>query len=310
MRNEIKHKSGGKAFLRLLSLFVLPLVLLAICAECYMRQCVPNSYRMKREMMDRMADSVQTIVLGNSHAYSGIRPALLPGVAVSLANVSQTAPIDLEILLRYAPKCPRLNHVYLVADNSNLFDAPMETTDEWFRITYYTLYMNRLCGHSPWSRYGLELAHWDSFKGKWRKYWEERRPDCDSLGWDTDNRLEVKSQEEWNRRQAEDALRRHTCKDWRWARANARAILAVASYCKSHGIRLTLLQTPVSSTYAAGIPARQRVFIQRLHLVAQQQFGAESLDFTALPLYPDDYFDGDHLTHEGAAKLTRVISKR
>ena len=307
MRNEMRHRSEGKAFVRLLFLCMLPLVLLAICAECYMRLCVPNSYRTKSEMMMRMADSVQTIVLGNSHAYSGIRPALLPGVAVNLANVSQTAPIDLELLKRYAPVCPNLSHVYLVADNSYLFDAPLETTDEWFRITYYTLYMNRLGGHSPWSRYGLELAHWDSFKGKLIKYWEECRPDCDSLGWDTDNRLESKSQEEWNRRQAEDALRRHTCQDRRWARLNARAVLDMARYCHSHGIRLTLLCTPVSPTYAAGIPTRQRAFIQKLHLVAQQQFGAESMDLTTMPLYPEDYFDGDHLTHEGAAKLTRLL---
>ena len=272
-----------------------------------MRWCVPNSYRMKAEVMERVHDSVEAIVLGNSHAYSGIRPALLPGVAVNLANVSQTLPIDLELLQRYAPQCPRLKHVILVADNSNLFDAPMETTDEWFRITYYTLYMNGLGGHSRWSRYGLELAHWDSFKGKLTKYWEMGHPDCDSLGWDTDNTLQTKSQEEWNRRQTEDALRRHTCKDWERARQNASAVLSIACFCQERHIRLTLLCTPVSSTYAAGIPRRQQTFIRNLHQVAHRHYGATSLDLTLMSLQPDDYFDGDHLTHEGAEKLTERL---
>lgn len=290
------------------ALFLLPLALLALAAEVYMRLCVPNSYKQKTVVMDRLADSVQTLVLGNSHAYSGIRPALLPDVAVNLANVSQVLPTDLELLLRYAPQCPQLRHVILVADNSNLFDLPLELTDEWWRVTYYTLYMRGLGGHSRCSRYGAELTHWSSFKAKMGKYWQLRHPDCDSLGWDTDNSLAAKNQAEWNGRIALDALRRHTCTDWQWARHNARAVLCIARYCQARGIRLTLVCTPVAPTYAAGIPARQEQFIRRLHAAAHRHFGAVSLDLTRLPLQPDDYFDGDHLTHEGAAKVTTLMA--
>ena len=50
---------------------------------------------------------VETIVLGNSHTYYGIRPELLPYAAVNLANVSQTLDIDLLLLEYYAPRLKR-----------------------------------------------------------------------------------------------------------------------------------------------------------------------------------------------------------
>ena len=49
--------------MRRLALFLLPLFLLAAATEFYVRQ-LPNSYRTKAQMMGRMADSVETIVLG------------------------------------------------------------------------------------------------------------------------------------------------------------------------------------------------------------------------------------------------------
>ena len=260
--------------------------------------------------MEQRHASVETLILGNSHAYSGIRPSLLPGVAVNLANVSQVPGTDLELLERYAPRCPHLKHVYLVCDNSNLFDLPMESTDEWWRCTYYNLYMDGLGGHSRMSRYGAEIFHFESFKGKLTKYWSMHRPDCDSLGWNTDNSLQAKNQEEWNTRLAIDALQRHTCKDWQQARRNVRHVFAIARYCLDRHIRLTLIATPVSPAYGAGIPARQRAVLQRLYRAAHDRFGAESLDFSRFPMpTDDDYFDGDHLTHEGAARFTKLLAE-
>lgn len=297
-------------FLQQLLLFLLPIALLAVGAECYMRCCVPNSYRIKAELMERTKDSVEAIVLGNSHAYSGIKPDLLPGVAVNMANVSQVLDTDLRLLERYAPQCPCLKQVYLVCDNSNLFDLSLEQTDEWFRCTYYTLYMDGLGGHSRWSRYGLELAHFNSFRGKLTKYWHLQRPDCDPLGWDTDNSLQAKREAGWDSTQVADALRRHTCNDWQQARRNARTVMEMARYCQTRGIRLTLLCTPVTPAYAAGVPPRQLEAIRRVHKEACQKYGAESLDLSRTEAFaPDDYFDSDHLTHEGAAKLTRLLAR-
>ena len=308
-------------FLRRLAFFLLPILLLAIAAEAYVRS-IPNSYRVKQQALEQMADSLQTIILGNSHAYSGLRPEFLPGSVLNLANVSQTLDVDHALLLRCIRQCPQLHDVILTLDNSNLFDRPMEQTDEWFRITYYTLYMHRLGGHNPWfSRYGVELFHFQSFQGKIRKWLQLRHADCTPLGWDTDNSREAREQmaaeaartqavATWDSLQTIKTLRRHTMRDERATRQNISHLQQMASLCQQHGIRLTLLCTPVRPDYASGIPhSQQQLILQTLH-DACQRYGARSLDLSRDTTFtPDEYFDPDHLNHEGAAHLTEILCK-
>ena len=291
-------------FLRL-ALFLLPLLLAATATELYVRS-LPNSYRIKRQAMERMEDSVETIVLGNSHAFSGIRPELLPGPAVNLANVSQTLDLDLLLLEHYAPHCPRLRQVILTVDNSNLFDLPMSQTDEWFRCGYYRRYMHLGPYHRP--RYWLELFHFESTCGKIQKWNQQRCPECTDLGWQTDNRLELKNQAEWQTTQVEKTLARHTCHDWQQAQENRKAVLSIARYCRDHDIQLWIVGTPVSPAYAAGIPVPQQSFIEATRRDAALQYRAHVLDFAPDKTFdPDDYFDPDHLAHEGAAKFTLLL---
>ena len=300
-----------RRFLLRLSLFLLPIALLAIGAEAYVRQ-IPNSYRIKQQLLDRVADSVETVILGNSHAYSGIRPELLPGVVANLANVSQTLDVDLALLERCIERCPQLKQVILVVDNSNLFDSPMEETGEWFRITYYTLYMQRLGGHNPYlSRYGLELLHFQSFCGKIKKWHQLQRPDCTPLGWDTNNSWAAKDQANWNQSSVDRKLSRHTCQDWEQARRNTAAAVKMARLCHQHHIRLTLLCTPVYKSYADGIPPRQQHWIEETHRACTEFAGVQSLDLSRDSTYSDDeYFDPDHLTHEGAEHLTLTLRQQ
>ena len=287
-------------------LFLLPLLLLATATELYVRS-LPNSYRIKRQMMERMEDSVETIILGNSHAYSGIRPELLPGCAVNLANVSQTLDLDLLLLEYYAPRCPRLRHIILTLDNSNLFDLPMQQTDEWFRCGYYRRYMH--LGPYYRLRYWLELFHVQSARGKMEKWIQQQHPDCTPLGWDTDNSLDQKNQKEWNTSQVERVLSRHHCSDWQQAQENQRLLLCIANYCCNHQLQLTLVAPPVYRAYSYGIPRRQRDFINQARQLCTETASARVLDFVCDSTYlDDDFFDPDHLTHEGAAKFTLQLA--
>lgn len=80
-----------------------------------------------------------------------------PCKTYNLCQVSQIFEYDEYLLKRYAPKLKKLREVILIADNSNLFDAPLEQT-EWFRCIYYRLYMD-YPKHSLWSKYGFELSN-------------------------------------------------------------------------------------------------------------------------------------------------------
>lgn len=294
-------------FLRHLFLFLLPLLILAGATEVYVRH-LPNSYRIKYELMAQVKDSVEVLILGNSHAYSGIRPELLPVCAANIANVSQTLDVDRLLLERYAPTCPRLRHVVLVLDNSNLFDLPLHQTDEWFRCGYYRRYMHLGSYYRP--RYWLELFHFQSVRGKIEKWRQQRHPDCTSLGWETDNTLAAKNMEEWNTTMVPRVLKRHTCQDWQQAEMNAAEVEAIVAYCYLHGLHLTLLATPVTPAYKAGIPLRQQQFLMKVRERCSQYETTRVIDLSEETTLSDNYyFDPDHLTHEGAAWLTGTLCR-
>ena len=62
--------------------------------EYLVRTYVDNPYKFKHEWMSRNAGDVEILVLGSSHTYYGINPALFDSKAFNLANVSQIFHYD------------------------------------------------------------------------------------------------------------------------------------------------------------------------------------------------------------------------
>ena len=115
--------------------------------------------------------------------------------------------------------------------------------------------------------------------------------------------------EEWNTSQVERVLSRHHCSDWQQAQENQRLLLCIADYCCNHQLQLTLVAPPVYRAYSYGIPRRQRDFINQARQLCTETASARVLDFVCDSTYlDDDFFDPDHLTHEGAAKFTLQLA--
>lgn len=76
-----------KGFLRLLLTFSALVTLTLAAGECYVRH-LPNPARDKHEWMLAHSREVRTLVLGSSHTFYGLDPALLGPHAFSLAQVS------------------------------------------------------------------------------------------------------------------------------------------------------------------------------------------------------------------------------
>ena len=286
--------------------FLSPLLLMAVVGEFYVRS-IPNSYRLKDEWMNRHADSVEVLILGNSHAYYGIRPQELQGVAFNLSNVSQTAFYDYALLQHYLPQ-DRLRQVILVADNSSLFDVPLEQSEP-YRCAYYTIYMGA-GPHHRWSRYGLEIMQFDGFCEKLKAYHNGNYAMCDAWGWGTDYKASLSTFDATDTAAVQRLLQRHTCKDWQWAKYNARMVEETARYCQQQHIPLAVVQTPVCDAYNDGIPERQRKAIRQLMHKLRNTYGATLLDYSSDPRFSGrDFYDTDHLSDAGALKFTKILQK-
>ena len=114
-----------KKFLVRTAAFLLPVLLILVLAEGYVRS-IPCSYQYKDQWLETHGEKVSTLILGNSHAFFDLRPSAFADSTFNLSNVSQRLEHDAFLLKHYAKDCPNLRQVILVADNSNLFDLPME----------------------------------------------------------------------------------------------------------------------------------------------------------------------------------------
>ena len=80
-----------------IALFLLPLFLVWLALEVFYRQA-PNNYSYKDQQLQNVAANVQTLVMGDSHAFYGINPAYFKDPTFNLSNISQSLLTD-ELLL-------------------------------------------------------------------------------------------------------------------------------------------------------------------------------------------------------------------
>lgn len=306
-----------KKFITRLLAFLLPALLILTAAELYVRH-LPNTYRYKDQWMWQNGQHVRTLVLGNSHAYYDLSPKFMGDSIFNLGNVSQRLEHDLHLLHRYAEACPNLKTVIQVADNSNVFDAPMEE-DEPGRATYYQLYMG-YGKHSPLSRYGFELASMTSFWGKMQKSplfsssvfsgSAARTPtalECDSLGWGTAFRSELCNPDDF----LPERINEHLLTDSAAWLANKATLQEIAAECQHRNLQLVLLMTPVSEAYTRKASKSQLAEIRQMVIsIKNSHPNVQVADYSQDPRFTkEDFFDSDHLNDRGAKKFSEILSK-
>ena len=284
-------------------MFLLPALLILAAVEAGVRS-LPNTYRYKDQWMWKNGNCVSTLILGNSHAYFDLMPSVMGDSVFNLSNVSQRLEHDLHLLQRYTEVCPNLKTVLLVADNSNVFDPPMED-DEPGRATYYQLYMGYK-KHSPLSRYGFELASMTSFRGKIKKLCQDAL-DCDSLGWGTAYRAELCNPDDF----LPERIRQHVLTDSAAWHNNEEKLHEIAAECQRRGLRLVLLMTPVSADYTRKASKWQLAEVQRMaHRVQNVYPKVQIADYSQSTNFTkEDFFDSDHLNDLGAKKFSEIIKE-
>ena len=100
------QKKDTFIFVSKILLLALPIVLVSAYLEHKLYQ-IPNSYNLKRTNFEHQLESIQTLILGSSHALNAINPAYLSTPTYNLANVSQSLDYDQLLTLKYLPQLPR-----------------------------------------------------------------------------------------------------------------------------------------------------------------------------------------------------------
>ena len=299
-----------KRFCIYLTALILPIAILLGIGEYMVRQ-VPNSYSHKEKCIRKYHDQLETLVLGNSHSFYGIKPQLLDGSAFNLANVSQTFPYDRFLLEKYP--YPKLHTVVLTVSYPSFFEQRLEEGRFWYLCSYYKIYMD--CpDHSDFSYYNFEASNMDNYRKKLELYLKHSsRIDCDAYGWGTTYKLSRKDMKAWNDGSgAVEAVGRHTY-TWDEAVENARinfpAVKGIADFCNGKNIRLFLVTTPCTPEYNALVDQRQlkEMYVLVDSLRKTNEF--VHLDYMQDKRFAgDDFFDSDHLSVVGAEKFSKILN--
>lgn len=130
-------------FLKKICLFFLPLLMLGLFFEIYLRN-LDTLYTVKSNDLLSKADSVELLILGNSHACYGINPNQFDVYAYNLAQPNQSLYFDKRITLKYLDKLVRLKYVVISIDFHSLYFSSQGIRDQWSYYGYGIDYKNTM----------------------------------------------------------------------------------------------------------------------------------------------------------------------
>lgn len=304
MRNFIKY---------LIVALALPAFISLVFIEALARRC-PNSYAYKHDTVTQRGEYITTLLLGGSRAYHGIDPAYIDEGAFSLANVSQPLYLDCWVLKKYHPFLPHLRTVILEVNNANIAgSADMGKGMEWFRLIYYGLYMDY---PTPlFSRYHFEVCNFTNAKRKAVETIHALRGNknhtpCSASGWGMEYGTAEKFDPISFAETARVAAQRHNHPVREHFDFSLQKLEEIALYCNENNLRLILVTTPLSSEYRNAANPTQFDFLAEAMERMKRKYGAEYLDYANDPRFQGkDFYDGDHLSHQGAAKFSSIFKE-
>ena len=290
-------RNGALRACLFLGLLLLPL----LAGECFIRH-LPNASKAKHEYLLQHSREVDVLVLGSSHTYYGITPELLSPKAYSAAQVSQTLRYD-DYLLHHYP-FDHLEWVIVPISDFSLYEE-LEDGPSWFLANRYRIYMD--CDiHSRLSVYGWEVTAFRSYFSKLRQLWEEPHMQWSRWGQGLEYTVANKSAD-WDNGAQRSAQNAYT--DFSHAPEAMVHLESIARFCHARHAHLLLVSTPLRESYRRCQRPDQLADTQRrISRFLRQHPQCRYLDFRQDPAFTaDDFYDSDHLTTRGAAKLTRRI---
>ena len=131
-----------KKFIKFFLLFVLPILSGFIFLELLVRDS--NSlYKEKWKGYTTKADSIQVLILGNSHAMNALDPREFNLFTYNMAFGSQTLYFDEAITLKQIKNMPNLKYVVISIDYHSLYYTHNEARDIFYHYYYNIDYNNK-----------------------------------------------------------------------------------------------------------------------------------------------------------------------
>lgn len=294
--------------------FFVPIVVIAIIMEVLLRN-IPNDYSSKKKYLDQYSSEIETLILGNSHAHSGLNPEFFTNNTFNAGYVSQSLDIDYAIFQKYLPQLDNLKTVIIPISYSSLWAVLAETSEAW-RIKNYNIYYHLKTSRALKHQTELFSSHFILNVSRLYSYYVEKKPSIYStplgygINYKSENPQDLTAT-------GESAAKRHAVKDLQSERMkaffqnNMNILEAILSDCRQRNIKVLLITIPAYRSYTENLPAEplEKTITTMQHLTNIHDHCCY------MNLIEDDrfenmhFFDADHLNEIGARKLSLIVDE-
>lgn len=291
--------------------------------DIYLRG-LQSSYTMKMDALENNKDSIEVVVLGNSHATYGVDPSAFDLFAVNLANANQSIYFDKRILLNHIDEMPSLKYVFISTDFHSLGFSDQGERNVWSyyvtNITHPNIQRPFLADLSPFLfGYGPNF----SFKVLMKNFFREKIQDvfyfdlnASELGNPEFNKgyIPYKGQNtsEWNDESFEKralAFQNESSKVENMLVEND--LKDFVKLLKLKGIQPILFSSPTHQAYNSFFTTENiNLYESRIAKIAETM-DIPFWNYAFRNNYSQElFFNGDHLNAEGAYLFSQEINKR
>ena len=292
-----------------IALFLLPLLLVWLALEVFYRQA-PNNYSYKDQQLQKVAPDVQTLIMGDSHAFYGINPAYFKDPTFNLSNISQSLLTDELLLEKHIANLPALKTVFINISYFTLSAKDNALESNWRKYFYHHNMGITAPSISFWNpqRYSMALIQrFDKSMALVQKYHENYTiVNATPLGYGM--------QDPSNIVKDKDAIsfviaNKHEDNSLDFKRNTAR-LQRIIALCKKYEVAVVLLEMPVYPTYYNLLDTEKKEKIKSvLTTLSRVNDTVFYLDLSTDPLFEkQDLRDADHLTNSGAKKCSEYLN--
>lgn len=291
-------------FIKSITLYLItPLFILGISTELLLRN-IPSNYAYKKFYLDKNSDSINVLILGNSHGYYGVNPRYLHRNSFNACYVSQSLNFDFAILEKYNGKWENLNYIILPVSYFTLHHRLEKSPESW-RVCNYVIYFGlnpvyKLTDYAEILSNKLQtnltriVSYYLHGLGS---------PICSNLGWGRNYDFKHKQNLIETGR---FAAKKHTYEASTSINENLLVLQSIISYANDRNVKILLFTPPAYHTYTENLDAKQ------LHLTintaCELDKAYQNVDYINLltdsSFTEKDFYDADHLDEYGAKKLT------
>ena len=292
-----------------IALFLAPFFLVWLALEVFYRQ-VPNNYSYKDQQLQKVAPDVQTLVMGDSHAFYGINPLYFKDPTFNLSNISQSLLTDELLLEKHIANLPALKTVFINISYFTLSTKDNALESNWRKYFYYHNMGITAPSISLWNpqRYSMALIQrFDKSMALVQAYHKNHTiVNATPLGYGMQYASYIVKDK--------DAIslviaNKHEDASLDFKRNTAR-LQRIIALCKKYEVAVVLLEMPVYPTYYNLLDTQKK---EKIKSVLTTLSGVNDtvfyLDLSSSPLFEkQDLRDADHLTNSGAKKCSEYLN--